>query len=692
MSQNVKKREADEQQQLIGRLIAGLFAILGVGLIITFLLNIANNPNISGAETTNTLILNFLDNYGIIIPVLVFGIGLTFVNYARKLFALDIITSGWAQLTMFWSTVFSILIIFIHVFQVITTNLGVEPEDRLSLNFTLIGGLVIFGAVAGAVWWWITQNRQEVYSEGEETIASRESLVAWNLLIPTVVILILVAARPLERTFIASLTDRTFAGSADQEVQFVGIQNYANLLGFRFDTVNCLTNEDGSCQTQVVENEVENDEAITVELDSIEALEPAMLDVGLEFFNTESLNTLLTDNEDFSTALASAIQAQLAEDGTEAETVEVVSVVEGNTVEVTVDGDTQQVQFTDRLTNLEDVDLSGVDFNYTEDVSLEGLNTYRIRSRTIRGELDAILESEFNIESDDTIDDVDVNGFEDFSTLNVTVIRLEISEENVYENVRDKVGEAYQGFSRVSTINIFGNRTVFSARDAAFFTAVGNTLFFTLFTVVAELILGMIVAMAVNTKFVGQGLMRAAMLVPWAIPTVVSAKLWEYMLLDNRTGVINDILIRLGVIESSISWLANSDTQIWSLIFVDVWKTTPFMALLLLAGLQTIPSDVYEAADVDGAGPIRRFFNITLPLLRPTIAVALVFRTLDAIRAFDVFQVLLGRQLQSMATYNQFVLVERQEFGYASAIGVTIFIIILIFTVVYVRMLGVDTD
>jgi trehalose/maltose transport system permease protein len=116
------------------------------------------------------------------------------------------------------------------------------------------------------------------------------------------------------------------------------------------------------------------------------------------------------------------------------------------------------------------------------------------------------------------------------------------------------------------------------------------------------------------------------------------------------------------------------------------------MALLILAGLQTIPSDIYEAADVDGASKVRQFFRITLPLLGPTLAVALVFRTLDAVRAFDVFEVLLGRQLQSMATYNQFVLVETQQFGYASAIGVTMFVIILVFTIVYVRALGVDTD
>jgi trehalose/maltose transport system permease protein len=125
---------------------------------------------------------------------------------------------------------------------------------------------------------------------------------------------------------------------------------------------------------------------------------------------------------------------------------------------------------------------------------------------------------------------------------------------------------------------------------------------------------------------------------------------------------------------------------------VDVWKTTPFMALLLLAGLQTIPADLYEAAAVDGASKLRQFISITIPLLRPTIAVALVFRTLDALRAFDVFQVLLGRQRLSMATYNYETLVQAQDGGYASAIGVVIFILIFIFAIAYVRLLGVETE
>lgn len=693
MSENKVKRDVTEQEKMIANGIAGLFGILGIGILIAFIYSVLNNTNVTEAETQNRMILEFLDGYGLLIPLIVFGLCLTFLNFARRLFARDIITSGWAQLTLFWTMVFSIIIIFIHIFQVLTNNISAQAGDRLSLNFGLIGGLVVLGAVTGAAWWWLTKNREHVYTTGEETIASRESLVAWNLLIPTVAVMLLVAARPLERTFIGSLTDRTFAGAADQEVNFIGVANYTRLLGFRLDNVDCVRTDAGECETRVVENEIEDPDSISVDLDSIAALEPTTLDVGLDFFTSETLNNLLAENESFATSLATVAKATIEEEtGSEVGDVEVLSIVETNIVEVSVDGETREVLISDRLTDFEGLDLSDVDLNYADNVELAGLNTYRIRSRTIREQLEAITLGEYDFENNAEIDDVAVTGFDSFDSMNVTVTRLEVEDEVVYENLRNSLGDTYRNFASVSTFNLFGNRWVLSARDAAFYTAVGNTLFFTFFTVIAELILGLIIAMAVNTKFPGQGLMRAAMLVPWAIPTVVSAKLWEYMLLDNRTGVINDILIRTGIIDSSISWFANADFRIWSLIFVDVWKTTPFMALLILAGLQTIPSDIYEAADVDGAGPVRQFFSMTLPLLRPTIAVALVFRTLDAIRAFDVFEVLLGRQLQSMATYNQFVLVETQEFGYASAIGVTMFVIIMVFTVIYVRALGVDTD
>jgi len=132
--------------------------------------------------------------------------------------------------------------------------------------------------------------------------------------------------------------------------------------------------------------------------------------------------------------------------------------------------------------------------------------------------------------------------------------------------------------------------------------------------------------------------------------------------------------------------------QMPSAILVDVWKTSAFMSLLLLAGLQTIPSDLYEAASVDGASRVQQFFSVTLPLMRPTIAVALVFRTLDALRVFDLFNVLFGRQQLSMATYNYELLVNSQRDGYASAVSIIIFLLISIFAIFYVRMLNVETE
>jgi trehalose/maltose transport system permease protein len=198
--------------------------------------------------------------------------------------------------------------------------------------------------------------------------------------------------------------------------------------------------------------------------------------------------------------------------------------------------------------------------------------------------------------------------------------------------------------------------------------------------------------MVVNSSFKGRGLMRVAMLVPWAIPTVVSAVLWQTMLRGDQTGIFNKLLMDLGLLDKPEQWFSTTGPWMSSIIAVDVWKTAPFMALLLLAGLQIIPGDLYEAASVDGASKVRQFFSITLPLLRPTIAVALIFRTLDALRAFDVFQVLLDTTRPSMATYNYNQLVLTRADGYASAVGVMIFIFIFIFTLVYVRFVGIERE
>lgn len=228
--------------------------------------------------------------------------------------------------------------------------------------------------------------------------------------------------------------------------------------------------------------------------------------------------------------------------------------------------------------------------------------------------------------------------------------------------------------------------------DNQFRDAIWTTVKFTLITVSFEVVLGMIVALVVNSQFKGRGLMRAAMLIPWAIPTVVSARMWSWMYNDVY-GVFNDLLVnRLGVLDDNVAFIANPDTALWSIAAVDIWKTTPFMALLLLAGLQVIPSDVYEAATVDGANRIQQFFRITLPLLTPALLVALIFRTLDSLRVFDVFYVMFGarRDTQTMAIYAQQEIVNFSRIGSGSAISIAIFLIIGIFVVAYVTFLKVE--
>jgi trehalose/maltose transport system permease protein len=229
-------------------------------------------------------------------------------------------------------------------------------------------------------------------------------------------------------------------------------------------------------------------------------------------------------------------------------------------------------------------------------------------------------------------------------------------------------------------------------QDGAFLNSIWVTVQFTFETVIPEFILGLIIALVVNSNFKGRGPMRAAMLVPWAIPTVVSAQMWKWMYHDIY-GVINDLLVtRLHVLSSNIAWVADPATSIPAIAAVDVWKTTPFVALLLLAGLQVIPSDIYEAADVDGANKVQQFFRLTLPLLRPAILVTMIFRTLDALRVFDVFYVMFGNRqdTQTMAIYDQLNITAFSDLGYGGTISVAIFIIIGIFVVTYVTFLKVD--
>jgi trehalose/maltose transport system permease protein len=238
--------------------------------------------------------------------------------------------------------------------------------------------------------------------------------------------------------------------------------------------------------------------------------------------------------------------------------------------------------------------------------------------------------------------------------------------------------------------NYFGKTGII--HDADFRHSIWVTVKFTLITVSFEFVLGMIIALVVNSNFKGRGVMRGVMLVPWAIPTVVAAQMWKWMY-DDVFGVINDAGVhRLHLLHHSVAWISQPSTALGAVCAVDIWKTTPFVALLLLAGLQVIPQELYEAARVDGASALQQFWRITLPLLRPAILVALIFRTLDALRVFDIFNVFFGSRTdtQTMAIYDQNTIVSIGDVGYGSAISVAIFLIIGLFVVVYAVAMRVD--
>lgn len=230
--------------------------------------------------------------------------------------------------------------------------------------------------------------------------------------------------------------------------------------------------------------------------------------------------------------------------------------------------------------------------------------------------------------------------------------------------------------------------------SAQWWQAVWATVKFTVASVAFELVLGLGIALVVNSKFPGRGLMRTAMLVPWAIPTAISSQMWKWMYHD-VFGVLNDLFTRvIPILPAKIAWVANAQTALWALVAVDVWKTTPFMALLLLAGLQLIPGDIYEAASVDGATGWRQFVTITLPMLRPAIVVALIFRTLDALRVFDLVWIMTSGAFntETMATFNQRNLIQFQSLGYGSTISVAIFVVIALFVVLYITTIFRDQE
>jgi multiple sugar transport system permease protein len=226
----------------------------------------------------------------------------------------------------------------------------------------------------------------------------------------------------------------------------------------------------------------------------------------------------------------------------------------------------------------------------------------------------------------------------------------------------------------------------FLLRDSRFHAALATTTYFALVAVGVELLLGLSFALLLTSQVPGRGLLRASILVPWAIPTVVSAKLWAF-LLNPDYGV----LMRLWP-GGHPNVLGTPGWALHAAILVDVWKTTPFVTLLLLAGLQQIPEDLIRAAQLDGASAWQRFRAITLPMLRPTLVVTLVFRTLDAFRVFDAVYVLTeggpANTTETLSIYAYKTLLRAGDFGYGSALSIATFGCVMVISLLYFRLLG----
>ncbi|MEO5695600.1 MAG: sugar ABC transporter permease [Burkholderiaceae bacterium] len=255
-------------------------------------------------------------------------------------------------------------------------------------------------------------------------------------------------------------------------------------------------------------------------------------------------------------------------------------------------------------------------------------------------------------------------------------------------NINDMSASTFVGLSNYyGEFGLFGNAYYTDGFwESDWGISIRNTFQFALVSVALETLAGLGVAMLLNQEFRGRTFVRTAVLVPWAIPTIVSAKMWGWMLHD-QFGLINQLLVDWGLIATKIAWTADPSYALWTVVAVDVWKTTPFMALLILAGLQTLPKDCYEAARVDGVHPLRVFFRITLPLIKYPLLVAVIFRLLDALRIFDLIYVLTSNSSStiSMSGFVRREMVDNGNIGFGSAASTSLTLIIFISVLLFMR-------
>ena len=217
--------------------------------------------------------------------------------------------------------------------------------------------------------------------------------------------------------------------------------------------------------------------------------------------------------------------------------------------------------------------------------------------------------------------------------------------------------------------------------DGRFWQSLWNTSIFTIVSVVLELLLGLGVALVLNKAFFGRGVVRTVAIIPWALPTAVMGLAWAWIFND-QYGVVNDILLRLGLVDTGINWLGTPTLAMIALIVADVWKTTPFISIILLAGLQSISEDLYEAHRMDGASPWQSFWQITLPLLMPQILIALLFRFAQSFGIFDLVQVMTGGgpagSTETVSIYIYSTVMRYLDFGYGAALVVVTFLLLVL--------------
>ena len=226
--------------------------------------------------------------------------------------------------------------------------------------------------------------------------------------------------------------------------------------------------------------------------------------------------------------------------------------------------------------------------------------------------------------------------------------------------------------------------------DTDFWRAFRFTMLFVATAIPMEMLLGMIFALILNERLKMRNALRATVLIPWAVPTIVAARTWE-LIYNYGYGLANYLIAFFGISDSPVNWLGSPISAFFALILADVWKTTPFVAIILLAGLQTIPEEIYEQARVDGTNFVQRFFKLTLPMLKPVIAVALIFRSIDTIRILDLIYVVTdggpGGSTTSLSLYG-YKYFNEGDFGYGSAVAVVVFMIAFLLSVSYLRVGG----